>query len=94
MKAVKLKKQISFSKYQRIRASTESIPVRSFRLMKTRYEPELALEAYKCGDYVYAIFRCKKQNGNRLSTYCTRYWVGDCERSDLFAYAVDTFRGF
>lgn len=94
MKAVKLKKQISFRKYQRIRASTESIPVRSFRLMKTKYEPELALEAYKYGDYVYAIFRCKKQSGNRLTTYCVRYWVGDGWRLDLFAYTLDMLRGF
>lgn len=92
---VKLKKQISFCKFLRIRNSTESIPVRSFRLMRNKYEPELALEAYKYGDFVYAIFRCKKQNGNRLATYCVRYWVGDYGRLDLFSYTVDTsFRGF
>ena len=81
-----LKKQVSFSKFVRIMNNANTIPCHSFRAVKSKYEPECALESYLLGDYVYAVFKCKVQRSNRLSTHCVRYWVGDHHRADWFSF--------
>lgn len=83
---VVLKRQVSFGKFARVRNNTHSIPCQSFRMKRNKYESEYSLESYLLGEYVYAIFECKKQNSNRLNVYCARYWVGDDYRADWFSY--------
>lgn len=81
-----IKKQVSMSKFARIRGNDKSKTCHTYRYRKGSYQAECSVEAYHFGDYVYAIYPAKKQVGHRLKCYCVRYWVGDHNRADLFSY--------
>lgn len=88
---VTLKKQVSMRKFSRIRSNSKSKLCHTYRYRNDRWLAEMSLEAYKYGDYVYAIYPDATQSGHRLKCHCVRYWVGDHERADLFSfvYTID-----
>lgn len=79
------KRQVSLHKYRRVCRNPKAIHCQAYRYKNNKYESEASVEAFKFGDYVYALFP-RYVGENRFSVYCMRYWVGDHERSDLFAY--------
>jgi hypothetical protein len=82
------KKQVSISKFERVRHHDASVGCVAYRWRSREYQNDVALESYILGDYLYALFPCKNQHASRIKTYAHRYWVGDDKRVDLIAYCV------
>lgn len=80
------KKSVSLRKYRRILNNPAATPCQSFRYRCNKYESEASLESYKLGDFVYCLFKTNKSKSDRFKICCMRYWVGDHDRVDLFAY--------
>lgn len=81
-----IKKQVSMSKFVRIRGNPLAKSCHTYRYRHKSYQPEISIEAYHLGDFVYALYPNNKQGGHRLQCHCVRYWVGDHCRADLFSY--------
>ena len=88
------KKQVSFSKFERVRRNNDSVNCVAYRWRSRDYQNEVSLESYVLGDYCYAVFPCKNQVSSRLNTYVHRYWIGDNDRVDLIAFCVNASAKF
>lgn len=81
------KRQISYRKFNRIKMKSTAKSCRSYRYKTSRYSPEASTEAYVDGNFCYVKFLIN--NGtDRLHPQYMRYWVGDNERADAFAYVA------
>jgi hypothetical protein len=83
----KLKRQISYRKFNRILRKFDSSPCRAYRYQPRKYEPEASLGAYVNGDYCYVVFLVNRGQDKMERVYM-RYFVGDGNRADAFAYVL------
>jgi hypothetical protein len=78
-----MKQQVSQYKFKRVVSS--GVPCRAYRYQPREYEPEASVEAYVFGNHCYAVFLVNRGQ-DKLERVYLRYWVGDNERADTFAY--------
>ena len=83
MNNIKLKRQISQYKFSRL--SKSSTPCRAYRWHSAKYEPEASVEAFIHENHCYAAFLVSRGQ-DKLDRIYLRYWVGDNQRADTFAY--------
>lgn len=83
----KLKRQVSYRKFVRVLKKFDSAPCRAYRYQSRKYEPEASVEAYINGNFCYCAFLVNRGQ-DKLERVYMRYWVGDNERADAFAYLL------